>query len=119
MTRVSEATVSGLGGALVEAHLEVEFAFMSAQLFLGEGSLVLVSHFGSESGSSELWVLLCESSQSIKAQCHLSDVATFEQVGGLEDFFLWDSVFLDGILESKINSFQSFAVERFKTTCYL
>lgn len=62
VTGVSEATVSGLRCALVEAHLQVEFAFVSAQLLLSESALILVCHLGAESWSGEFRVLLRDSS---------------------------------------------------------
>jgi len=58
VTGVAEATVSGLGGALVEAHLQVELTLVGAQLLLGEGALVLVGHLGAQGGAGELGVLL-------------------------------------------------------------
>lgn len=58
MARVAEATVSRLRGTLVEAHLQIELTLMGTQLLLGEGALVLVSHLGSQSGSSEFGMLL-------------------------------------------------------------
>lgn len=78
VTCVTHTAMSSLGCSLVEAHLQVEFSLVSAQLRFSERSLVLVSHFGSESGSGELWVLLGESGQSIEAQSHLHNIATFE-----------------------------------------
>jgi len=58
VTGVAEATMSGLGGALVEAHLQVELTLVGAQLLLGEGALVLVGHLGAQGGAGELGVLL-------------------------------------------------------------
>lgn len=58
MTRVTEATVSRLRGTLVEAHLQVELTLVGTQLLLGEGALVLLGHLGSQSGASELGMLL-------------------------------------------------------------
>lgn len=104
VTRVSEATVSRLRCTLVEAHLQVEFAFMSAQLFFSESALVLISHLGPKAGSSIFWMLLGESAQRVKAQSDLRDVTAFEQISRLEDFLLGNSVLLDGGLESKKKS---------------
>lgn len=43
---------------LVVAHLQVQLAFMSAQLLIGECSFILVCHFGSQTGSIVFWMLL-------------------------------------------------------------
>lgn len=101
VTGVSHATVTRLGCSLVEAHLQVQFSFVGAQLLFGESAFVLVCHFWAESWSSEFWVLLGKTSQRVEAQSDLSDVATFKQVSGLKNFLFWDSVLLDGGLESK------------------
>lgn len=58
MAGVAEATVARLGSTLVEAHLQVELTLVGAQLLLGEGTLVLFGHLGSQSGASELGMLL-------------------------------------------------------------
>lgn len=54
-------------------------------------------------GEKDVWfeIKTHYSSQRVKAQRDLSDVSSFEQVGGLENFFLWYSIFLDGSLESE------------------
>lgn len=74
---------------------------MSTQLLFSESALVLLGHLRSESRSSELWVLLGEAAQRVQAKCDLRDVAALEQIGSLENFFFWNSVLLDGSLESK------------------
>jgi hypothetical protein len=51
-------------------------------------------------------VLLGDSSERVKAQGNLGDVAAFKQVSGLENFFFWDSVLLDGGLESAKSYFK-------------
>jgi hypothetical protein len=104
VSRVTEATVASLRCALVEAHLQVEFTLVGAQLFFCECAFVLLSHLGAKSWASVLWVLLSESSERVEAQGDLRDVAALEQVSGLENFLFWDSVLLDGGLES-MNSF--------------
>lgn len=58
MAGVAESTVARLGSTLVEAHLQVELTLVGAQLLLGEGTLVLFGHLGSQSGASELGMLL-------------------------------------------------------------
>lgn len=83
---------------------------MSAKLFFGECTFVLVRHFGTERWAGVFWMLLSETTQSVEAQGDLRNVATFKQVGGLENFFFWDSVLLDGGLESK-KSFPCLVIE--------
>lgn len=58
VARVAEAAVAGLGGALVEAHLQVQLALVRAQLLLGEGPLVLVRHLGAQRGAGVFRVFL-------------------------------------------------------------
>lgn len=55
---VAKSTVSGLGGTLVEAHLQVQLTLVGAQLLLGEAALVLVGHLGAQGGAGEFRVLL-------------------------------------------------------------
>lgn len=47
MTGVAKAAVPRLGCSLVEAHLQVQFTLMSAELLLSERTLVLLRHLGS------------------------------------------------------------------------
>lgn len=97
---VTESTMSCLRCTLVVAHLQVEFTLMSAQLFFCECTFILFGHLWSESWASVFGVLLGDSAEGVEAQGDLRDVASFEQVSGLENFFFWDSVLLDGGLES-------------------
>lgn len=100
MSRVTESTMPCLRCTLVVAHLQVEFTLMCTQLLFCECTFILISHLWSESWSSVFRVLLGDSAERVEAQGDLWDVAAFEQVSGLENFFFWDSVLLDGGLES-------------------
>lgn len=55
---VAHATVSGLSGALVVTHLQVEFTLVGTELLIGEGALVFVGHFWSQMRSVEFGMLL-------------------------------------------------------------
>lgn len=125
VTRVSHTAVAGLRGALVEAHLQVDLTFAGAQLLLGERALVLVGHFRAQRRAVVFRMLLglggwknynqlapgkCISvsnkhgtyyaTQRVQAQRHLRNVATLEQISGLEDLLLRHAVLLDGRLEA-------------------
>lgn len=59
MACVAERSNAGLRCALVETHLKIKFSLVGTQLRFGECTFVLVGHFGSQSWSIVLWVLLC------------------------------------------------------------
>lgn len=119
VTSVSESSVSGLSGSLVLSHLQTQVSLAGPQLLLGELTLVLVSHLGSQAGSGVLGVQLglkdnspisirsynksqrptYQTRQSVQAQGDLGNVALLEQISSLEDLLLWHSVLLDASLE--------------------
>lgn len=47
MAGIAETTMARLRGAFVVAHLQVELAFVSPKLLLGEGTFVLLCHLWS------------------------------------------------------------------------
>lgn len=99
MARVSERAESGLRRPLVVPHLEVELSLVRPQLFLGEGSLVLLRHLGPEGRSGVLGMLLRDPAEGVQRQHHLGYVPLLEQVGRLEDLLLRHAVLLDRVLE--------------------
>lgn len=58
MACVTEASMSGLGSTLVEAHLEVQLCIMSAKLFFSKRTFVLVSHLRTKLRASPFRMLL-------------------------------------------------------------
>jgi hypothetical protein len=42
------------------------------------------------------------SAQGVKAKCNLDNVSPLEEVGSLENLFVWNAIFADALLESAI-----------------
>jgi len=100
VSRVAHSTETGLGGSLVAAGLQSDLT-VSARLDLPlrEVALVLLRHLRSDRRSLVLGVLLSSPSQGEQAQGHLRNIPGLEQVWGLEDLLVRDSVLLDGAQE--------------------
>lgn len=48
MACVAKATMAGLGGALIIAHLKIEFGVVGTELLFREGSFILFRHLRSK-----------------------------------------------------------------------
>lgn len=59
MTSIAKASMTRLCGALIEAHLKIEFTLVGAQLLFSKDSFIFVSHFWTKTWSGVLWVQLC------------------------------------------------------------
>lgn len=99
VTSVAEATMTGLGCALVVAHLQIQLALVGSQLLVGEATLILIRHLRAQAGAVVFWMFLSNSSQRVQRQCDLGDVPSLEQIRRLENFLLWYAILLDGRLE--------------------
>lgn len=58
MAGVAETAVARLRCAFVVTHLEIELSIVGSELFLSEGTLVLVSHLGAELGTGPFRMFL-------------------------------------------------------------
>jgi len=99
VSSVSERADTSLTSALVVTGLQSHVALAGAQLLFGELAFVPIGHFGTQSRTSVLRMLLSKSSQSVDAECHLRNISPLVQVSCLENLLLWNAVFLQTGLE--------------------